>query len=94
MPYEDHVPDSESRQPQLLPLRMFRLFVEEVASHCHLGLRLKSDGKWSNQVEYIIARAESRLRILKGYSRRLCRSALRQLYLSYIGPILEYSNQV
>ena len=68
------------------PLWMSGLMVEEISSHCHLGVRLQSDGKWGNQVDHMIQKAETRLRILKAYSRRLNRQALLQLYRSYIRP--------
>ena len=68
--------------------------VEEVLTHCHLGLRFQADGKWYSQVDHMIQKAEERLRILKAYSRRLNQQALHQLYLSYERPIIEYSGQV
>ena len=73
---------------------MSGLLVEEVSSHCHLGMRLQFDGKWGDQVDHMIQKSETRLRILKAYSRRLNRQALLQLYLSYIRPILEYGCEV
>ena len=50
------------------PLKISGLFVEEVASHCHLGLRLQLDGKWTEQVNHMIKKAEGRLKIMKAYT--------------------------
>ena len=74
------------------PLMMNGKLVEEVEYHCHLGLRLQANGKWKRQVDHMIARASKRLSILKFYSRRFTRQPLRQLYLSYIRPLLEYGD--
>ena len=64
--------------------------VEEVKSHCHLGLRLQHDGRWKQQIDYMTSRAESRLSILKAYGRKFQRQPLLKIYLSYIRPLLEY----
>ena len=81
-------------QHSYCPLKMAGLYVEEVSTHCHLGVRLQSDGKWSDQIDHMVRKAEERIKIMKAYSRRLNRQALRQLYLSYVRPILEYASQV
>ena len=82
------------KTPEYAPLVMNGIFVEEVEYHCHLGLRLQSNGRWKRQVDYMIARASKRLSILKYYHRRFNRHPLKQLYLSYIRPLLEYGDYV
>ena len=82
------------RTPEYAPLTMNGRLVEEVDYHCHLGLRLQSNGKWKHQVDHMLARASKRLAILKYYSRRFTRRPLLQLYLSYIRPLLEYGDYV
>ena len=75
------------------PLMMSSMLVEEVKSHCH-RIRLQCDSKWGEQIDHMVDRDETCLRILKVYSTKLKRAPLRQLYLSYIRPVLEYSCQV
>ena len=76
------------------PLCLNGRLVEEVDHHCHLGLRLQSNGRWKRQIDHMISRSSKRLSILKYYSRWFSRKTLRQLYLSYIRPLLEYGDYV
>ena len=64
------------------PLLLDGKLVEEVASHCHLGLRLRlqSNGRWTSGHD------QQDQQVLKRFNR----SSLLQLYLAYIRPILEY----
>ena len=76
------------------PLILNNRLVEEITSHCHLGLRLQNNGKWNIQVDHMIRKASKRLGILKLYGRKFGRKPLLKLYLSYIRPILEYGDYI
>ena len=65
--------------------------LESVSVHKHLGL-LSSDIKWNNHVDDINARADKRLCQLEALRFNLNRKTLEILYISYIRPIVEYSD--
>ena len=65
------------------PLSLDGRLVKEAETHCHLGLRLQHDGRWRQQIDYMISRPESRLSILKVYGRKFQRKPL----LKYL-PVL------
>jgi hypothetical protein len=68
--------------------------IKEVESHKHLGITLQSNGKWSAQIRETKSKAQKRVDILRGYMYKLDRDSLEKLYLTYIRPILEYSDVV
>ena len=74
------------------PLILNNRLVEEVKSHCHLGLRIQDNGKWKVQVDHMEGKASQRLGILRAYGRRFGRQPLLRLYLAYIRLILEYGD--
>ena len=61
------------------------------SEHCYIVL---CHGKYIYRLYNIIEQAELKLRVLKYHRRNFCAVALRQMYLSYIRPILEYSSPV
>ena len=63
-------------------------FVEE---HKHLGLTLSSNGQWHSHIDNIITSASKVLGIMRKLKFSFSRTALNQIFLSYILPILEYS---
>ena len=88
------MPHNIKKEECILALTLNNRLVEEVQSHCHLGLRLQNNGKWKNQVDHMVSRASKRLRILKAYGRRFGRKPLQKLYLAYIRPILDYGDYI
>ena len=80
------------KRSEFAPLVLDGRVVEEVSTHCHLGLRLQNSGKWRIQIDHMKSKASQRISILKYYSRRFERKPLLQLYLSYVRPILEYGD--
>ena len=66
--------------------------LESVSVHKHLGLTFSSDLKWNNHVDDINARADKRLCQLEALRFKLKRKTLEILYISYIRPIVEYSD--
>ena len=63
-------------------------FVEE---HKHLGLTLSSNGQWHSHIDNITTSASKVLGIMRKLKFSFSRTALSQIFLSYILPILEYS---
>ena len=62
--------------------------------HKHLGLTFNKKGTWSDHISTIYKNASSRLNILRMLKHKVDRNTLKTLYISYIRPILEYSDVV
>ena len=62
--------------------------------HCHLGLTLTLNLKWSAHINNISIRANKRLAILNKLSFKINRKGLEQLYFAYVRSILEYGDIV
>ena len=75
-----------------MPLSASGANLESVSVHKHLGLTFSSDLKWNNHVDDINARADKRLCQLEALRFKLNRKTLEILYISYIQPIVEYSD--
>ena len=75
-----------------MPLSLSGANLESVSVHKHLGLTFSSDLKWNNHVDDINARADKRLCQLEALRFKLNRKTLEILYISYIRPIVEYSD--
>ena len=68
--------------------------VPKETSHIHIGIILRSDGKWKEQIHSITIKAKRRLDILRFYMHRLDRKTIECLNIVYIRPILEYAGAV
>ena len=68
--------------------------ITNVSKHKHLGVNLQSNGKWSSHIQEIKGKAQKRLDILRGYMHKLDRNSLEKMYLTYVRPIIEYSDVV
>ena len=75
-----------------MPLSFSGANLESVSVHKHLGLTFSSDLKWNNHVDDINARADKRLCQLEALRFKLNRKTLEIVYISYIRPIVEYSD--
>ena len=75
-----------------MPLSFSGANLESVSVHKHLGRTFSSDLKWNNHVDDINARADKRLCQLQALRFKLNRKTLEILYISYIRPIVEYSD--
>ena len=62
--------------------------------HKHLGLTFNCKGTWSDHISNIYEKASSRLNILRLLKYKVDRNTLKSLYVSYIRPVLEYSDIV
>ena len=79
---------------EMFPLFMDGEFITEVFEHKHLGMFLQRNGRWGCNIDYMTGRASRRLFVLRNYTQNFNRSTLKQLYISYIRPLLEYGSQV
>ena len=67
---------------------------EETTSHKHLGLIFSSTCTWTDHVNSISDKAWTRLNLLRALKFRVSRKSLEKMYISYICPLLEYSDSV
>jgi hypothetical protein len=74
------------------PLYMFNEEITEVEHHKHLGVFLSHNLRWSHHVDYILSKAYSRINILRKLKYTLDRHSLETIYISFIRPVLEYSD--
>ena len=66
----------------------------EETSHKHLGLTFSSTCTWTDHVNSISDKAWTRLNLLRALKFRVSRKSLEKMYISYICPLLEYSDSV
>ena len=62
-----------------------------VDSHKHLGVTLSDDRQWHAHIENILSSEYKILGIMRKLKYTFSRTALNQIYTSYIRPLLEYS---
>ena len=68
--------------------------IEETTRHKHLGLTFSSTCTWTDHVNTISEKAWIRLNFLRALKFRVSRKSLEKIYISYIRPLLEYSDSV
>jgi histone H3/H4 len=85
---------TRKRDPIIPTIRLNGVEIKEVSNHKHLGITLQRDAKWSTHIAEITSRAKRRLDVLRSYAYTLDRRSIEKLYISYIRPILEYSDTV
>ena len=73
-------------------LFMNNVMVKNVPDHKHLGVIFSHTGKWHSHIASIVKRAWQRIGILRSLKFHLNRSCLERLYISFIRPLLEYSD--
>ena len=69
--------------PKRPPFFLHNEVIKTVNSHCHLGLTLTSNLKWSAHINNICIKANERLAILNKLSFKINRKGLEQLYFAY-----------
>jgi hypothetical protein len=85
---------TRKRNPVIPTIYLNGTEITEVEEHKHLGVTLQKDAKWIKHIKEITSRSKRRLDVLRSYSRLLDRRSLEKLYLTFIRPILEYSDVV
>ena len=68
--------------------------IEEVKTHKHLGEYFSDKCDWQAHLEYIQAKAWSRVHLLRSLKFALDRKSLQTMYFTFIRPILEYADVV
>ena len=81
-------------QPVHPPLFMQNEQIKEVDNHKHLGIYLSNDGTWHTHTNYIKEKAWIRINIMRKLKFQLDRKALEITYTLFMGPILEYGNEI
>ena len=76
------------------PLTMDNEIISEFSSHKHLGVILAKDCSWQSQIDCIKDKAWKRISIMRKLKFQLDRSSLENIYLSFIRPILEFSDVI
>ena len=76
------------------PLFMNDTIIAETTSHKHLGLTFSSTCTWNEHVNNISLKASTRVNLLRALKFRVSRKSLEKLYISFIRPLLEYSDSV
>ena len=71
---------------------MNNVLVKNVTEHKHLGVTFSQTGKWHSHIASIVKRAWQRIGILRTLKFHLNRSCLEKLYITFIRPLLEYSD--
>ena len=68
--------------------------IMEVQTHKHLGVYISDKCDWQAHVEYIQAKAWSRVHLLRSLKFVLDQKSLQTMYFSFIRPILECADVV
>ena len=68
--------------------------IMEVQTHKHLGVYISDKCDWQAHLEYIQAKAWSRVHLLRSLKFVLDQKSLQTMYFSFIRPILEYADVV
>ena len=76
------------------PLYMNGVLVRNTSLHKHLGLTLANNCSWTEHINNITNTAWHRLNLLRVLKFKINRNALEKMYISFIRPLLEYSNVV
>lgn len=71
---------------------MGQTFIEEVTHHKHLGVTFSSDLSWTAHINDICTKAWRRMGSLRKYKFLLDRSSLQKMYVTFLRPLLEYSD--
>lgn len=83
------------RNPDFMPLLIFDgTNIKFVENHKHLGLTFSHNGQWTEHIRNIKVSAAKLLGIMRKLKFSFSRSALNQIYMSYLLPILEYGSVV
>ena len=71
-----------------------RSLIPSVANHKHLGLNITTDLKFHFHTQEVVRRANAALAPLYPVAKFIPRSVLKQIYLTYVRPLLDYGDAV
>ena len=66
----------------------------KASTHCHLGLTLSENMCWDNHIREKCTKAMKRVTLLKRIALRAPRTTKRNIYMSFIRPLLEYGSVI
>ena len=66
----------------------------EIDCHKHLGITLSSSCTWTDHINLKTEKVWVRLNLMRALKFRISRKALKQMYISFIRPLLEYCDSV
>ena len=75
-------------------LQMVDTDIISVQHHKHLGVHLSHNLRWSHHIDYILSKAYLRLNVMRKLKFSIDRRSLETIYISFIRPLLEYSDIV
>ena len=84
----------KANPPQHPPLFMNNVQLTEIDTHKHLGLTFSKSCTWSQHIHNITSKAWARLNLMRSLKFKIKRTALERMYISFIRPVLEYSDSV
>ena len=84
----------KANPPQHPPLFMDDVILTETDTHKHLGITFSASCTWSNHIQNITRKAMTRLNLMRTLKFKVSRTALERIYISFIRPLLEYSDSV
>ena len=84
----------KANPPQHPPLFMNNVQLTEIDSHKHLGLTFSKSCTWSQHIHNITSKAWARLNLIRSLKFKIKRTTLERMYISFIRPVLEYSDSV
>lgn len=80
--------------PHHLPIYMNGIPITETSSHKHLGLTFADNCSWNEHIHNTTTAAWTRLNLLRALKFKINRNALEKMYISFIRPLLDYSDAV
>ena len=66
----------------------------KVPEHKHIGMILSNDCSWSTHIKHVTEKAWKRIHVMRSLTFTLDRRSLETIYLSFIGPLLEYGDLI
>ena len=86
----------KANPPQHPPLFMDNIILTDTDIHKLLGITFSASCTWSNHIHSIriTRKAMTRLNLMRTLKFKVSRTALERIYISFIRPLLEYSDSV
>ena len=86
---------SRKSNPVVHPsLFMHDTIINETTNHKYVGLILSNNCSWTEHINSISDKAWARLNLMRTLKFRVSRRSLKKMYISYVRPLIEYSDSV
>ena len=70
------------------------LHVDNSRKHLHVGVIISDNGQWKDHIDYIVEKTYNRLNIMRKSRTFLDRYSLEKNYISFIRPLMEYTDVI